>query len=115
MLDKYIQVICHEECPTCATKQSAGRESHSQMTAAMPSARAGPRGTAPRSKEGHVTQSWRMTEGSLEELLLKRERRNTGNGGREQKASTKIKEERAVCRELSVRAQRGKALVLGKW
>ena len=51
----------------------------------------------------------------MEELLLKRERRNTGNGGREQKASTKIKEERAVCRELSVRAQRGKALVLGKW
>ena len=114
MLDKYKLVICHEDCPTCATKQSTGRESHSQMTAAMPSARAGSHGTAP-NKEGHVTQSWRMTEGSLEELLLKRERRNTGNGGREKKASTKIKEERAVCRELSVRAQRGKALVLGKW
>ena len=51
----------------------------------------------------------------MEELLLKRESRNTGNGGREQKPSTKIKEERAVCRELSVRAQRGKTLVLGKW
>ena len=45
----------------------------------------------------------------MEEVLLKQESRNTGNGGREQKARTKIKEESGVCRELSVSAQRRKA------
>ena len=42
MLDKYILVVCHEKCPTCATKQSPGSESHSQMTAAVASARQDP-------------------------------------------------------------------------
>lgn len=62
----------------------------------------------PGTEEGHVTQSWHMTEGSLEEVLLKQKSRNTGNGGRGQKAWTKIKEESGVCRELSVSAQRRK-------
>lgn len=63
-----------------------GSESHSQMTAAVPSAREDPVVRRPGTEEGHVTQSWHTTEGSLEEVLLKRESRNTGNGGREQKA-----------------------------
>lgn len=77
------------------------------------SARAGSHGTAP-NKEGHVTQSWRMTEGSLEELLLKRERRNTGNGGREKKASTKIKEEELCAGSLVWEAQREESFGAGE-
>lgn len=53
-----------------------------------------------------------MTEGFLEEATLRRESRNAGKGGREQKAQ-RIPRKKAGCKELNANAQR-EALVAGE-
>lgn len=40
----------------------------------------------PRTEKGYLTQSWHTTNGFLEEVILKREKRSVGSGGREEKA-----------------------------
>lgn len=68
----------------CAINSLIGEEQiHNQMTIAMPGENCA---YDPRTEEGYCTQSWHITNGSLEEVSLKRENGSVGNGGREEKA-----------------------------